>query len=198
MKRLKKGIALLLAVVMCINIMQVSADMQKKKEASDEIRFNTGSYEYCMIQEEDLEALFSGFAEKYGVSAMDQESYQGNKEAEAEAAELRHYAVYQPDGSYEITVEENAFFPYEVQFSYGGKTFSEWFMENGGSVMVGGHEFRIKSNADGKAVTKMSLEAGGDTVRVYPEEKVFTNDENSLSQGASLLPLKEKQLRVSL
>ena len=198
MKKLKKGIALLLAVVMCINIIPASADTKKQTQTGDEVRFNTGSYEYRMTQREKLETLLGEFSDQYGTSAMDPDSYQGNKQAEAQAAELRHYAVYEPDGSYEIAVEENAFFPYEVQFSYGGKTFSEWFMENGDSVTVGGHEFCVKSNADGKAVTKMSVKAGGDTVRVYPEEKVFTDDELSLSQGASLLPLKEKRLRVSL
>lgn len=198
MDRLKKGMAFFLAAVMCISTVSASVNAKKAKGADDEVKFNTGSYEYRMIQEKDLEDLLEGFSDKYGASAMDPESYQGNKAAEAEAADLRHYAVYEPDGDYEIIVEENAFFPYEVQFSYGGNTFCEWFMENGDSVTVGGHEFRVKSNANGKAVTKMSIEAGGDTVRVYPEEKVFTDDENSLSQGASLLPLKEKELRVAL
>ncbi len=198
MNRFRKAVALFMAAVMCIMAVPASASAEKTKEAADEVKFNTGSYEYRMTHEKDMEERLTDFSDKYGVSAMEPERYQGNKEAEAEAAELRHYAVYKADGSYEITVEENAFFPYEVQFFYGGKTFSEWFMENGDSIMVGGHKFSVKSNADGKAVTKMSIEAGGDTVRVYPEEKVFTNDENSLSQGVSLLPLKEKKLRVSL
>lgn len=198
MKKIKKGIALLLAAVMCMSIMPASADTRKQEETGGEVRFNTGSYEYRMTQEKNMEVLLRDFSDKYGASAMEPESYQGNMEAEAEAVKLRHYAVYEPDGDYEIIVEENAFFPYEVQFSYDGKTFSEWFMENGDSVMVGGHEFFVKSNTDGKVVTKMSMEVGGETVRVYPKEKEFTDDENSLSQGVSLLPLTEKELRVSL
>ena len=198
MDRLRKGIALFLAVVMCIPMIPASAATKKLREAGDEVTFNTGSYEYRMIQEAGMEALLKDFSDKYGGSAMEPESYQGNKEAEMEAADLRHYAVYEPDGSYEIVLEENAFFPYEVQFSYGGDTFSEWFMENGDSIAVGGHKFRVTSNADGKAVTRMSMKVGGDTVRVYPKEKIFTNDDNSLSQGASLLPLKEKELWVDV
>ncbi len=198
MDRLKKVTALLLVIVMCIHAVPVPAASKKSKGTGDEVRFNTGSYEYCMTQEKNMEAMLKSFSDKYGASAMDPESYEGNKEAEKEAAKLKHYAVYEPDGDYEIIVEENAFFPYEVRFTYGGKTFCKWFMENGDSVTVGGHKFRVSSNADGKAVTKMSVKVGGDTVRVYPEEKEFTDDENSLSQGASLLPLKEKVLNVSL
>ena len=75
-----------------------------------------------MTQEKNMEAMLKSFSDKYGASAMDPESYEGNKEAEKEAAKLKHYAVYEPDGDYEIIVEENTFFPYEVQFTYGGKT----------------------------------------------------------------------------
>lgn len=200
MNRFRKAVALFLAAVMCIPAVPASAAAKKSKakEAADEVKFNTGSYEYRMTQKKDMEDRLKDFSDKYGVSAMEPERYQGNKEAEAEAADLRHYAVYEPDGDYEIVVEENAFFPYEVQFSYDGQTFCEWFMENGDSVTVGGHKFHIKSAADGQVVTKMSVKAGGDIIRVYPEEKVFTNDDNSLFQGASLLPLKEKKLCVNL
>lgn len=197
MDRLKKVTALLLVIVMCIHAVPVPAAAKKAREAEDEVRFNTGSYEYRMTHKKNMDAMLESFTDKYGASVMEPEKYQGNWEAEEEADELRHYAVYDElNGDYEIVVEENAFFPYEVQFSYGGKTFCEWFMENGDSVTVGGHNFRVTSYADGKAITKMSIKVGGDTVRLYPEEKVFTNDENSLIQGASLLPLKEMRLSV--
>lgn len=188
MNRLKRWLALFLAMVMCVSAVPASAAVEETEQAGaeKEITFNTGNYEHRMIQKQKLDALLKDFSDKYG------ENYEGNAQAEAEAADLRHYVAYQPDGSYEIRVEENAFFPYEVQFTLGRDKFSQWFMENGDSVTVGGHEFRLKSDADGKVVTKMSLEAGGDTVRVYPERKFFTNDEDSLSQGASLLPLEER------
>lgn len=198
MNRIRKAMALFLAAVMCIPALPATAVAQKPKEAADEVKYNTGSYEYRMTLEKDMEERLRDFSDKYGVSAMEPECYQGNKEAEAEAADLKHYAVYEPDGSYEIVVEENAFFPYEVQFSYGGETFCKWFMENGDSVTVGGHQFRVKSQADGKAVTKMSMAVGGDTIRVFPEAKVFENQEDSLTQGTSLLPLKEINLHVDL
>lgn len=193
--KLRKWIALFLAIIMCIPTTLpalAAAEGQRQDNGEAEVTFNTGSYEHHMVQEQELEALLKDFSDKYG------ENYEGNEQAEAEAVRLRHYKAYQPDGSYEIQVEENAFFPYEVKFSYGGNTFCEWFMENGDSVMIGGHEFRVKSNADGKVVTKMSMKVGEDTVRVYPEEKTFTNDEDSLSQGTSLLPLEERRLRVDL
>lgn len=198
MDRLKKWIAFLLAIVMCIPTVPASSAVKESREYREEVKFNTGSYEYRMTQEKDMDIRLKDFFDKYGAYATEPESYQGNKEAEAEAAQLRHYAVYEPNGDYVITVEENAFFPYEVQFSYGGDTFSKWFMENGDSVTVGGHKFYVKSNADRKAVTKMSMQVGGDTIRVYPEKKVFSDDVNSLTQDASLLPLKEKHLYVEL
>ena len=99
MDRLRKGIALFLAVVMCIPMIPASAATKKLREAGDEVTFNTGSYEYRMIQEAGMEALLKDFSDKYGGSAMEPESYQGNKEAEMEAADLRHYAVYEQDGS---------------------------------------------------------------------------------------------------
>lgn len=193
--KLKKWLALFLVIIMCIPAaLPASAATEGPRQDNDEaeVTFNTGSYEYRMVQEQELEALLKDFSDKYG------ENYEGNEQAEAEAVRLRHYKAYQPDGSYEIQVEENAFFPYEVQFSYGGDTFCEWFMENGDSVTVGGHKFRVKSNADGKVITKMSMNVLGDTIRVYPEEKEFTDDEDSLTQDTSLLPLEEKYLRVNL
>ena len=49
MDRLRKGIALFLAVVMCIPTISASAAAKKPGEAGDEVTFNTGSYEYRMI-----------------------------------------------------------------------------------------------------------------------------------------------------
>ncbi|MDE6969273.1 MAG: hypothetical protein K2P69_05820, partial [Eubacterium sp.] len=99
MNRIRKAMALFLAAVMCIPALPATAVAQKPKEAADEVKYNTGSYEYRMTLEKDMEERLRDFSDKYGVSAMEPERYQGNKEAEAEAADLKHYAVYEPDGS---------------------------------------------------------------------------------------------------
>lgn len=96
------------------------------------------------------------------------------------------------DGSYTIQTELNAFFPYEVQFTSNGETTRKWFMSPDSSVEIGGHTFYISTSADGTAVTQMSLEAGGDTIVVYPEEKEFPEEAGIMP--FSLLPIKEVQL----
>lgn len=106
-------------------------------------------------------------------------------------------ACFEDDGSYTIEIpEENPFFPYEVQFTYEGETTKEWFMSPGDSVEIGGHTFYVDAYFDGSAVTQMSFQVGGDQVIVYPEEKKFS-DGNGIST-MSLLPLKERRLRVDM
>jgi len=56
------------------------------------------------------------------------------------------YFLFEEDGSFDIWLEDNAFFPYEVQFTYGGETWSEWFMTPDDTVEVGGHTFTVTSN----------------------------------------------------
>ncbi len=84
--------------------------------------------------------------------------------------------TFESDGSYTIQIQEkNPFFPYEVQFTYDGKTVNKWFMEPDDSVRVGGHDFYLSADFDGSEVTQMSLEIGGSLVPVYPQQKEFTN-----------------------
>lgn len=97
------------------------------------------------------------------------------------------------DGSYTIQTELNAFFPYEVQFCYNGEVTRQWFMSPDSSVEIGGHTFYVDAPVDGTGVTQMSLEVGGDTITVYPEEKEFP--EGAAITPFSLLPIKEVTLR---
>ena len=52
---------------------------------------------------------------------------------------------FEEDGSYTINLEDNAFFPYEVQFTHDGEVTNEWFMTPDDSVEVGGHTFYVSS-----------------------------------------------------
>lgn len=99
---------------------------------------------------------------------------------------------FEEDGSYTIQTELNAFFPYEVQFTCNGEVSRQWFMTPDSFVEMGGHTFYVNAAADGTIVTQMSLEVGGDTVVVYPEEKEFTED--AAIVPFSLLPIKEVSL----
>lgn len=136
------------------------------KEVSDTVCFNTGHYRISVV---DREAFDAGLGD----------------------------AFFEEDGSYTINIpEENPFFPYEVQFSYGDKTASEWFMSPDASVTVGGHVFHVSASFDGEAVTQMSLSVGGDTVVAYPERKTFTDGDGAME--LSLLPLTEREMAVDL
>lgn len=106
-------------------------------------------------------------------------------------------ACFEEDGSYTIQIpEENPFFPYEVQFTSGGKTERRWFMDPEDSVRVNGHRFYVDAYFDGEVVTQMSLNVAGETVIVYPEKKEFTDDGGAMP--LSLLPLESRYLQVDL
>ena len=99
---------------------------------------------------------------------------------------------FEEDGSYTIQTELNAFFPYEVQFTYNGEVSRQWFMTPDSSLEIGGHTFYVNAASDGTMVTQMSLEVGGDTIVVYPEEKEFSD--GMAIAPFSLLPIKEVSL----
>jgi LysM repeat protein len=186
MSKLSKGIAILLAVILCIPDIPVYADTVIDEDSI--ITFNTGSYEYKLVSEEEIEALY----EEY------QEAVESGEEDDQQAMELMHYQAYDEDGSYTIQLEADAFFPYEVQFTYGGTTYNKWFETPDSIVKIGGHKFRVTSQTSGEVVTQMSLTVAGKTVVVYPEEKEFVNDENSLVSVATLLPIEERKLTAPL
>lgn len=135
-----------------------------EKTTKDEVRFNTGNHEFRIVDQAEFD--------------------KGSGDA-----------CFKADGSYTIEIqEENPFFPYEVQFTYDGKTSRRWFMTPDDTVTVGGHKFYVSASFDGTAVTQMSLEVAGDTVVVYPEKKEFTNGDGAALM--SLLPLEERYLQT--
>ena len=108
------------------------------------------------------------------------------------------YALFDAQGNYTIQLEPDAFFPYEVQFTYGGNTWTEWFMDASDTVEVGGHIFSVESAvSDPAAVTGLQFEVGGETVIAWPAPKTFTNTGPAISL-MSLLPLEEIELTVDL
>lgn len=141
----------------------------KDKTSEDEVKFNTGNHVYSVVSRDDF------FDKEIGD------------------------AYFEEDGSYTIHIpEENPFFPYEVQFTYKGKTVNKWFMDPDDSVEAGGHTFYVSAYFDGTVVTQMSLEVAGETVVVYPEKKEFTDTEEGMIDPASLLPLRSDSFNVDL
>lgn len=119
----------------------------------------------------------------------------GNDEEAVEAGELD--ALFEEDGSYTILLEDDALFPYEVQFTYGGETWEEWFMSAEDTVEIGGHTFAVSTTyTDPEALQSIGVWVGDDFVQAYPEKKEFT--EYPQMSTFSLLPLREKSLNLDL
>lgn len=136
--------------------------------STDEVRFNTGRHVFSVVTAEAFEA--------------------GKGDA-----------PFEGDGSYTINIpEENPFFPYEVQFTYAGKTWEEWFMTPEDSVEVGGHTFHVSAYFDGTVMTQMNFSVGGETVIAWPEKKEFTDEEEGAISELSLQPLTEVKLELDL
>lgn len=122
----------------------------------------------------------------------DQEVTVGAQEAEGV---MDHFAA---NGSYTIELEDDAFFPYEVQFTCGGKTWQEWFMTPEDSVEVGGHTFTVSSQrTDPTALTQLGIWVGDTYVAAWPEEKTFTNDGPQAST-TSMMPLEYRYLSMDM
>lgn len=104
--------------------------------------------------------------------------------------------TFNADGSYTIQLEDDAFFPYEIQFQYDGKTTVETFDTPDSTVVVGGREIRVKSSGSGRALSQIGMYVDGKYVAAKPEPKRFTT-----AQGPSLrslLPLQEIEVTVDL
>ena len=135
-------------------------------ETAEQIIYNTGSFNVHVVSEEDFENDLGD-------------------------------ACFEEDGSYTINIpEENPFFPYEVQFTYDGKTENEWFMNPEDSIEIDGHTFYVSASFDGTAVTQLTMDVAGQEVVVYPKEKEFTDGDGVALM--SLLPLEERNLSLDL
>lgn len=147
--------------------MTEETETEVKTVPDEEILVNTGKHAYSIVGREDFQ--------KYELGDD----------------------CFEEDGSYTIKIpEKDPFFPYEVQFSYGDEVTEEWFMTPDDSVEINGHEFFVSAEFSGEVITQMNLNVAGESVVVYPEEKEFT-DENDTTP-LSLLPLEERRMKVDL
>lgn len=104
-------------------------------------------------------------------------------------------APFAADGSFVIELDEpEPFFPYEVQFTCGGETWSEWFTTPEDTVSVGGHAFSLDVSGEAKS---LDFQVGGTMVRAQPAAKTFVHDPYAAAE-ASLLPLKEHFYNLDL
>lgn len=148
----------------------------------DVVQFNRGNLEFGVT----TEAVFTELA--------DDEEKQDEFLKKFSEVKPGAWLTFEADGSFEIPVEDGAFFPYEIQFTYEGKKVSHWFVSPNDTVKVGGHTFRVNAELNGTTVNQLSLKIAGKTIDVYPEKKTFTNDGDPAAP-ARLIPLERVRLQ---
>ena len=170
MQRLKKGLASLLAVLMLVSALPASAlAAEEDGNAAEEVVFNLGTMDVTV--------------------GSDMDAYENGEVP---------YDLFDEDGNYTMDLGPDAFFPYEVQFTCGGATWTEWFMDADDTVEVGGHIFSVETyDTDPTAIKQIGVWVDGTYVPAYPERKEFTNDGPGTAL-MSLLPLTEKNVALDL
>ena len=113
MKLMKRGLAVLLAVLLVVPTLPASAD--EVVPAAEAVQFNTGNHTYSVVMQEAVRET-----EPEPVSGGDVSGSLGQDSGSDTAPAGDAY--FEEDGSYTIHIpEENPFFPYEVQFTCGGE-----------------------------------------------------------------------------
>ncbi len=109
------------------------------------------------------------------------------------------YKLFDEDGNYTINLEDNAFFPYEVQFKSNGEVSTVWFDTPSSTIEFKGHIFSVNSeHYDIEKFIQLGFEIGDKYIPVKPVPKTFTNDGNSIMKSRSLLPLDQQDYTVDL
>ena len=120
----------------------------------------------------------------------------GNNSEEALIYNLGNHEVsVKVDGNYTIQLENNAFFPYEIQFKYAGQTTVEIFDTPDSTVTIGGHVISVTSNYDDDAISQIGIWINGEYIAVTPKKKEFTNPS---FVPFSLLPLARQDLNLDI
>lgn len=177
MQKLKRGLATLLAMLMLVSVLPATALAEELQEGA------VGEPTATEVVDEVVYNL------------LDMEVTVGADEARAASGEP--YALFDENGDYTIELEENAFFPYEVQFTYGGNTWNHWFMDPEDTVEIGGHTFSVVSQrTDPYTLTQFGVTINGEYVPAYPQEKEFTATPGWAP--FSLLPLREVSADLDL
>lgn len=98
------------------------------------------------------------------------------------------------DTAYTIFLEDNAFFPYEVQFRHNGVISEQWFNTPYDTVTIGDYEFSIYTlQNDPTQFQQLGLIIDGEYVAILPDKKEFVN-----SSVHTLLPITEREFSLNL
>lgn len=106
------------------------------------------------------------------------------------------YKNFDDQGDYTIQLEDNAFFPYEVQFKYQGNTVVKTFETPDSVVKIGDHRISVVSNeGDQVGLSTLGFVVNGQYEAAKPKKKTFSSSSFS---PFSLLPLNETYLTLDL
>lgn len=192
MKNVRRGLALLLTVAMLVSVSVVSF-----AEEPAENNLSVSSIEKVEENQTNEESVNDFMEEGEDVVAFNLGTWNVLVGHDAKKAEefAESYQLFENDGSYTIQLENDAFFPYEVQFTYDGKTVRKWFETPESSVEINGHTFYVASESEKEAITQIGVWVGNKYIAAYPKEKEFTDSPIST---LSLLPLEEREVNLSL
>jgi uncharacterized repeat protein (TIGR02543 family) len=100
------------------------------------------------------------------------------------------YKLFDDSGNYTIELEDNAFFPYEIQFTVDGESSNVWFDTPESTVEIGGHTFSVTSAMyDTTKLMQAGVYIGGDYVMAKPEPKDF--NAQPMMMMRAMLPITE-------
>lgn len=103
---------------------------------------------------------------------------------------------FDANGNYTIILEENAFFPYEVQFQANGRVEVKWFYTPESTVEFAGRTFRVYSaQTDDTTIQQIGVWVDDLYIPAFPEAKEFTNKP---FEPYSLLPLQQFNVTLDL
>jgi hypothetical protein len=117
-------------------------------------------------------------------------------DAERAEASAWNYKLFDENDHFRIPLENNAFFPYEVQFQAHGEVAAKWFDTPESTIQFGGHTFSVYSEQnDDTKFQQIGVWIDGQYVAARPQAKAFSNP---LFLPFSLLPLSEVRLSLDL
>ena len=182
MVKIKKGLAIFLAMLMLVSTMSIVALGEEVADyaVSEQVEEVVGYAAYEQVSE----VVFNLGTLEVTVG-FDEELYNGFT-----------YMLFDDDGDFTITLEDNAFFPYEVQFRFGGQTFVEWFETPDCVVIVGEHVFSVFTEQnDPYMLQSIFFYVADERIVLRPDSKEFTHE---LFMPMSLLPLQTFNFSLDL
>jgi hypothetical protein len=122
-------------------------------------------------------------------------------DSDGAAGESAAHKLFNGDGSHTIQLEDNAFFPYEVQFSSGSALRVEVFDTPDSTVVVDGHVFGVATRVtDYNTLSQIGFTIGDTYIPAVPAPKIFTSNTGRGTEPMlrSMLPLNTVNVRADL